>query len=65
MPQKNEIYVLFYRILKALAENFIKTILQEMKYGLSLRQQQLQVITLSLEHFISWDVTTNMTQMDG
>ena len=34
----------FYRFLKALAENFIKTILQEMKNGLSLRQQQLQVI---------------------
>ena len=29
---------------KVFAENFIKNILQEMKNGLSLRQQQLQVI---------------------
>ena len=34
----------FYSVSKALAEKFIKTILQEMKNGLNLRQQQLQVI---------------------
>ena len=33
------------------AENFIKNILQEMKNGLSLRQQQLQVIML---YIITW-----------
>ena len=34
----------FNRLSKVFAENFIKNILQEMKNGLSLRQQQLQVI---------------------
>ena len=34
----------FYSFSKVFAENFIKPILQEMKNGLSLRQQQLQVI---------------------
>ena len=36
----------FNRLSKVFAENFIKNILQEMKNGLSLRQQQLQVIML-------------------
>ena len=36
---------------KVFAENFIKNILQEMKNGLSLRQQQLQVIML---YIITW-----------
>ena len=44
MPQKHEIYQIFYSFSKVFAENFIKNILLEMKNGLSLRQQQLQVI---------------------
>ena len=44
MPQKHEIYQIFYIFSKVFAENFIKNILLEMKNGLSLRQQQLQVI---------------------
>ena len=44
MPQKHEIYGVFYSFSKAFAEEFIKPILQEMKNGLSLRQQQLHVI---------------------
>ena len=34
----------FYSFSKVFEENFIKNILQEMKNGLTLRQQQLQVI---------------------
>ena len=41
----------FYSFFKAFTENFIKNILQEMKNGLSLRQQQLQVIML---YIITW-----------
>ena len=41
----------FYNVSKALAEKFIKTILQEMKNGLNLRQQQLQVI---MYYIITW-----------
>ena len=41
----------FNRLSKVFAENFIKNILQEMKNGLSLRQQQLQVIML---YIITW-----------
>ena len=41
----------FYSVSKALAEKFIKTILQEMKNGLNLRQQQLQVI---MYYIITW-----------
>ena len=44
MPQKHEIYGFFYGFSKVFAENFIKNILREMKNGLSLRQQQLQMI---------------------
>ena len=45
MPQKHEIYEIFYSFSKKVfAENFIKNILLEMKNGLSLIQQQLQVI---------------------
>ena len=44
MPQKRVIYEIFYSFSKVLAENFVKNILLEMKNGLSLRQQQLQVI---------------------
>ena len=45
MLQKNEIYEIFYSFSKVFAENFMKNILLlEMKNGLSLRQQQLQVI---------------------
>ena len=44
MPQKHEIYQIFYIFSKVFAENFIKNILLEMKNGLSLIQQQLQVI---------------------
>ena len=51
MPQKHEIYGIFYSFSKAFTENFIKNILQEMKNGLSLRQQQLQVIML---YIITW-----------
>ena len=46
----------FYSFSKVFEENFLKNILQEMKNGLTLRQQQLQVIMyyiISLEHFIS------------
>ena len=42
--QKSQIYGFFHSFSKVLEENFIKTIRQEMKNGLSLRQQQLQVI---------------------
>ena len=38
MPQKHEIYEIFYSFSKVFAENFIKNILLEMKNGLSLRQ---------------------------
>ena len=41
----------FYSFSKVFTENFIKTILQEMKNGLSLRQQQLQVI---MYYIITW-----------
>ena len=41
MPQKHEIYSFFYSFSKVFEENFIKNILQEMKNGLTLRQQQL------------------------
>ena len=44
MPQKHEIYVSFYSFSKVFAEKFLQNILQEMKNGMSLRQQQLQVI---------------------
>ena len=44
MPQKHEIYQIFYIFSKVFAEIFLKNILLEMKNGLSLRQQQLQVI---------------------
>ena len=40
---------------KVFAENFIKTILQEMKNGLSLRQQQLQeVLQMIMYYIITW-----------
>ena len=49
MPQKHEIYVVFfYSFSKVFAENFIKNILKEMKNGLSLRQKQLQVIMYNI-----------------
>ena len=51
MSQKHEIYGIFYSFSKAFAEKFIKTILREMKNGLSLRKQQLQVI---LYYIITW-----------
>ena len=51
MPQKHEIYGIFYSFSKVFKENFIKNILQEMKNGLSLRQQQLQVI---MYYIITW-----------
>ena len=41
MPQKHEIYGIFYSFSKVFTENFIKNILQEMKNGLSLRQQTI------------------------
>ena len=45
MPLKHEIYGYFFYIFsKVFAEKYIKNILQEMKNGLSLGQQQLQVI---------------------
>ena len=57
MPQKHEIYVSFYSFSKVFAEKFLQNILQEMKNGMSLRQQQLQVIMYYIiichEHFIS------------
>ena len=43
MSQKHEIYD-FLQFFEIFAENFIKDILLEMKNGLSLSQQQLQVI---------------------
>ena len=51
MPQKHEIYGIFYSFSKVFTESFIKNILQEMKNGLSLRQQQLQVI---MYYIITW-----------
>ena len=51
MPQKHEIYGIFYSFSKVFKENFIRNILQEMKNGLSLRQQQLQVI---MYYIITW-----------
>ena len=46
MPQKHEIYgYFFYSFSKVFAEKYIKNILQEMKDGLSLRQQQLPLIS--------------------
>ena len=36
--------IFFYRFSKVFEEKYIKHILQEMKNGLSLREQQLQVI---------------------
>ena len=57
MPQKHEIYVSFYSFSNVCAEKFLQNILQEMKNGMSLRQQQLQVIMYYIiichEHFIS------------
>ena len=45
MPLKHEIYGYFFYICSTVfAEKYMKNILQEMKNGLSLRQQQLQVI---------------------
>ena len=44
MTQKLEIYEIFYSFSNVIAENFIKNILLQMKNGLSLSQQQLQVI---------------------
>ena len=44
IPQKHEIYEMFYSFSNVIAENFIKNILLQMKNGLSLSQQQLQVI---------------------
>ena len=41
----------FYSFLKVIAENFIKNVLLEMKNGLSLSQQQLQVI---MYYIITW-----------
>ena len=51
MPQKHEIYGFFHSFSKVFAETFIKNILNEMKNGLSLRQQQLQVI---MHYIITW-----------
>ena len=44
MPQKHEIYGGSYRFWTVFEEKCKKYILQEMKNGFSLRQQQLQVI---------------------
>ena len=44
MPQRHEIYGFFYSFWKFFAENIYENILQVMKNGFSLRQQQLQVI---------------------
>ena len=52
MPQKHEICgYFFYSFSKVFAEKYIKNILHEMKNGLSLRQQQLQVI---MYYIITW-----------
>ena len=55
MPQKHEIHgYFFYSFSRVFAEKYVKNILQEMKNGLSLRQEQLQVYVLhNHEHFIS------------
>ena len=45
------LWVFFYIFSKVFAEKYIKNILQEMKNGLSLRQQQLQVIMYNI---ITW-----------
>ena len=44
MPQKQEIYGFFLQFFESLCGKFCKKIFQEMKNGLSLKQQQLQVI---------------------
>ena len=44
MPQKHEIYGVFYSFSKAFAEEFIKPILQDMKNGLSLRNYDNYVV---------------------
>ena len=41
---QNMTSMFFFSFSKVFAEKFMKNILQEMKNGLSLRQQQLQVI---------------------
>ena len=52
MPLKHEIYGYFFYICSTVfAEKYMKNILQEMKNGLSLRQQQLQVI---MYYIITW-----------
>ena len=51
IPQKHEIYEMFYSFSNVIAENFIKNILLQMKNGLSLSQQQLQVI---MYYIITW-----------
>ena len=55
MPEKHEIHgYFFYSFSRVFAEKYVKNILQEMKNGLSLRQEQLQVYVLhNHEHFIS------------
>ena len=44
MPQKHEIYGFFLQFFESLCGKFYKKMFQEMKNGLSLKQQQLQVI---------------------
>ena len=52
MPQKHEIYgYFFYSFSKVFVEKYVKYILQEMKNGLSLRQQQLHMI---MYYIITW-----------
>ena len=43
--------IFFYSFSKVFVEKYVKYILQEMKNGLSLRQQQLQVI---MYYIITW-----------
>ena len=51
MPQKHEIHGFFLQFFESLCGKFYKNIFQEMKNGLSLKQQQLQVI---MYHIIIW-----------
>ena len=47
MPQKHEIYGYFFKqFFESFPGKYVKNIIQEMKRGLSLRQQQVQVITI-------------------
>ena len=47
---KNMKSMFYFSFSKTFAEKFMKNILQEMKNGLSLRQQQLQVIDVVHNH---------------